>query len=522
MENEKESRWLSFLSQPSHTFEIWREKQITVLQLLSLSMGLGFINLLNRFYIAEMGEHFSVSALIILAMIFSPLVGFIAIKVGAFFAEKIGRLFKGKATYRQMEIAVGWSLLPLMLLIPFWIVEIILFPDIFTSELFVSMTEKEALLFNIVLFFEVILFGWSLLIFVIGFCKYHEFYKMKPVVYVVHTMAFIFLLYNWGNGAVQIYDTVQYNKAIEEEDYETILTNAETDLEEEPADLTALNNKAYALINEGNYEEGLEVVNEVLEIEPDNDTALNNKGWALNMLGRNEEALTVIMQAIAIEPNEAYEYINLGNIYYGLGNYQSGIDAYETAIDYDISEDTASAYYGLGITYYDLAEYEKTIDYMERYLTYLPEDIDAYWVMANAYDFLNNQTQALEMLDHILAIDPENVAVHTYKADLHLYYEQIQEAEIMYQKIITDYPEYPDGYYGMAAIAAYNQNTIDAITNLEIVLEYDPYYFENALYDVFFDNIRETSEFQALEAKYYETDGLYEDSGLGDESVRYD
>ncbi|MFC4403733.1 tetratricopeptide repeat protein [Gracilibacillus xinjiangensis] len=525
MENETKSPGLSFLSQPVRMFEEWQEKRLSWQQLLLLSLGLGSTNLLNRFYTVEMGEHFSIIVLIVLAILLGPLAGFVGIKVGAFFAEKIGRLFKGKATYRQMENVVGWSVLPHLLLIPLWIMEIILFPDIFTAELFASMTEQEAFLFNLLLFFEVIAYGWSMLIFVIGFCNYHQFKKMKPVVYIVHTLVFLFLLFSWGAGGLQIYDTVQYNNALEEEDYETILTNAEKDLEEEPTDLVALNNKAYALINEGNYEEGLELVNQVLEIEPENDIALNNKGWALNLLERNEEALEAILKALEVAPNDTYEYVNLGNIYYGLEEYQSGIEAFNMAIDLGITEDTASAYYGLGLIHYELSDYDQSIENMETYLSYVPDDIDAYWVLANTYDILSDQTKAIEMVDEILLRDPMNVPVQTYRADLHLYYEQVEEAEAIYQEILANYPDYPDGYYGIAAIAAYKQNMSEAISNLEIVLQYDPYYFANALHDAFFDTIRNTSEFKELEARYYEMDGLSEDdgdSGFREETIQYD
>ncbi|KAB8138199.1 tetratricopeptide repeat protein [Gracilibacillus oryzae] len=523
MENESNQSWFSFLTQPKNSFEVWREKRLTGLQLLFLSIGLGGTNILNRFYAVEMGEHFSTVTLIILAIILGPLAGFIGIKVGAFFAEKIGRLFKGKATYRQMENVVGWSVLPYILMIPLWIVEIILFPDIFTAELFNSMTEQEAFLFNLLLFFEMIAYGWSMLIFVIGFVKYHEFKKMKPFVYILHAFVFFLLIFSWGAGSLQITDTIQQNQAIETDDYESILTNAEAELEDEPTDLRALNNKAYALINEGKFEEGLEAVEEVLAIEPENDVALNNKGWALNMMERNKEALEAIQKALEIEPNDAYEYVNLGNIYYGLQEYEQGIEAFHMAIDYGITVDTASAYYGLGLIYYDLSEYNKSIQNMETYLTYMPDDIDAFWALANNYDLLGNQPKAIEMVDEILGRDPHNVPVHTYKADLHLYYDQIQEAETMYQEIITSYPEYPDGYYGMAAIAAYNQNLTEAVANLEMVLQYDSYYFENALHDPFFDSIRHTAEFQALEASYYENDGIYDGNGeFEDETIHYD
>ncbi len=100
----------------------------------------------------------------------------------------------------------------------------------------------------------------------------------------------------------------------------------------------SMNVKSLALINgnrmyqEGNYEEAYNIYKVILEEEPDNVEAKMNIAFALVRLGRNEEALK-LFQEIPEEKINEYVFNEMGNIHARMGLLEKAEEYYRRALE---------------------------------------------------------------------------------------------------------------------------------------------------------------------------------------------
>ncbi|HHY73114.1 MAG TPA: tetratricopeptide repeat protein [Bacillus bacterium] len=506
MDKEIKNLWISILRHPYLTFEALSDQNIKRWHMFIISYVVGTTSILTRFYLKNASEYLSLSSIIIIAILLGPISGYIRLIIGAFLAKIIGKLFKGKATYDQMLIVNVWSSVPIILTIPIWVIEIIVFgPSLFTEDPYNSISNwTMGFLFIALSFIEFLLEVWSFIIFTIGFCKYHEFKKIKYLFYILNALFLgILTLFIVATTYVDI-DTIQFNKNVNQENYDVLLDEVNEKLEKTPDNIELQNEKAFLLISNGELKKGLNLIDLILKKDPVNDTALNNKGWALNELGRYEEAVQVLKKSLSIEPNDAYEYNNLGNAFLNLEEYESAIDAYESVIEFGVTKDFEDVYYGLGVAYYYIEYYEESVNNLQKYLTFVPKDINTYWYMVYAYDESKKTQNAIDTVDKIIKIDPSDIEAYTYKGDILLYSYNEVEALKVYEEIIEMFPEDPHGYYGKAQVLSLQNKSTEAISYLRASFSFDPYYSEYAFTDPVFDPIRESEAFEELISEFSE------------------
>ncbi|HYZ96412.1 MAG TPA: tetratricopeptide repeat protein, partial [Nitrososphaeraceae archaeon] len=80
------------------------------------------------------------------------------------------------------------------------------------------------------------------------------------------------------------------------------------DLEINPENADAYNNKGLSLYYSGNYNEAIECYDKALEINPENADAYNNKGISLYYGGNYNEAIECYDKALEINPDYAQAY----------------------------------------------------------------------------------------------------------------------------------------------------------------------------------------------------------------------
>ncbi len=215
-------------------------------------------------------------------------------------------------------------------------------------------------LYLLLTYVETLIYCWSILVFVIAFCKINYFKKAKIFFYAV-TCLYIILLFS--NLIVDTYESLSLNKS----NY-----------------ISEQNNEAYELLENEEYDKALVLLDSILEQDPEYDAALVNKAWIMLETGRYEEAIELYKKSIEIEPNDPTEYIFLGNAYYSLEKYEEAIDTYKQVPKHEVDKDNAIVYYQLGAVYYDTENYVDAIFNFKQYLKYIPNDLDAYWYLVYA------------------------------------------------------------------------------------------------------------------------------------------
>jgi tetratricopeptide (TPR) repeat protein len=84
--------------------------------------------------------------------------------------------------------------------------------------------------------------------------------------------------------------------------YQNTAKTYEKDLEINPKNTTALNNKGVALAERKFNQEALECFDKILQIDPKDGAAWHNKGVILNNLRKHQEALKYYDQALTLDP----------------------------------------------------------------------------------------------------------------------------------------------------------------------------------------------------------------------------
>lgn len=95
-------------------------------RVLPIAMAGGVLEAIQFESFLGAGEQFSVSAILVIAVVLGPLIGVALLYLGAWLVELSCRLFKGQADSREVRSALAWSSVPILATIPLWILRIAL------------------------------------------------------------------------------------------------------------------------------------------------------------------------------------------------------------------------------------------------------------------------------------------------------------------------------------------------------------------------------------------------------------
>jgi tetratricopeptide (TPR) repeat protein len=133
----------------------------------------------------------------------------------------------------------------------------------------------------------------------------------------------------------------------------------------------------------------------------------------MNLLGKvlieqqdYESALSALREATELDPRHPQAHSNLGVLLWQLGEVNEAIDVLRVAIQLD-SEDF-DALVNLALICHQVGLYDDAVNLYVRYLDQQPEDIAARIELAECYVQLEEISAALQELDTVLLLDPEN------------------------------------------------------------------------------------------------------------------
>ena len=142
-----------------------------------------------------------------------------------------------------------------------------------------------------------------------------------------------------------------------------------------------------------------------LEIEPQNILALTFMALNKLVLNQLDEAKDYIMKALKIEHHHEYIQFCAGRIFYARKEYEEAKRYLVHAVEQNPDIETQNT---LGLTYYELGEYQNAINIFKNLVEKHPENISLLMSLAKCYAKLEDNDKALEYLEKLVSIFPEN------------------------------------------------------------------------------------------------------------------
>ena len=109
----------------------------------------------------------------------------------------------------------------------------------------------------------------------------------------------------------------------------------------------------------------------------------------------------------------------------------------------------------------------------------LDSTIAKYYIILANYELLKGRSEKVKTtLEKCIRIFPENTKALLMLAKLHLYVKQYKESNNYLKKILRIDKYNPEAYYIRGLIYKENLDTVKAIENIQIAVEYEPEYYD--------------------------------------------
>ncbi len=146
-----------------------------------------------------------------------------------------------------------------------------------------------------------------------------------------------------------------------------------------------------------------------LEIDPKNVLVLTFLGLNKLIMNQLPEAKEYIMKAVEIEPNHEYVQFCVGRILFACGEFEDAKRYLVSAVAQNPDIETQNT---LALTYKNLGDYNQAINIFKNIDSKSPKSISVLMEIARCYECLGENDNALEYLDKIVEIFPDNEDAH--------------------------------------------------------------------------------------------------------------
>ncbi len=148
---------------------------------------------------------------------------------------------------------------------------------------------------------------------------------------------------------------------------------------------------------------------EALEIEPENVLALTFMALNKLILNQLDESKEYIMKALKVNHHHEYIQFCAGRIFYARGEFEEAKRYLIKAVEQNPDIETQNT---LALTYYELGEYQNALNIFNNILSKYPENVSILMSIAKCYEALKENDKALEYLDKLVEIFPEDEDAH--------------------------------------------------------------------------------------------------------------
>lgn len=148
---------------------------------------------------------------------------------------------------------------------------------------------------------------------------------------------------------------------------------------------------------------------EALDVEPENVLALTFMALNKLILNQIDQAHDYIMKALKVQPHHEYVQFCAGRILFAKHEYEDAKRYLIRAVEQNPDIETQNT---LALTYFELGEYQSALNVFKNIYTKSPKSVSLLMQIAKCYEALKDNDSALEYLDKVVDIFPENEDAH--------------------------------------------------------------------------------------------------------------
>ncbi len=195
----------------------------------------------------------------------------------------------------------------------------------------------------------------------------------------------------------------------------------------EPEDCVSfLMNIATNLVDKHEYAFALPYIRRAFDIDPEDLDIINEMAFCHERLNNLNESVLYYEAYIREEPFNDNVWYNLGTVYARAGNYKQAVQAFHFAIT--INDDNSSAYFNLANTLIREEEYAEAITILQDFLKLEPSCVAGHVAIAECYDQLGNNEQAIVSYLAAIGYDGYCPEAHYGLAIVYTQTKQLEEA----------------------------------------------------------------------------------------------
>lgn len=210
------------------------------------------------------------------------------------------------------------------------------------------------------------------------------------------------------------------------EDWELAREDLRAVVEENPAEVLALQSLAFTELKLGNKERSVELYREYLNFNPGDASVRLNVAFELAQAGGEDQAIALLQDGIAIDSANADLWEFLGNVALRKGTTQAAtatdeasaatiadetavrlaVDAYNRVLALRGDEINPEILRNVVAANLELGDYDAALDFADRAQALMPGDASLWSIRADVYGRMERYNDAVAALDRTLQLDP--------------------------------------------------------------------------------------------------------------------
>lgn len=220
---------------------------------------------------------------------------------------------------------------------------------------------------------------------------------------------------------------------------------------------------ALLLIDAEEYNEAIVTLHKSMKLGHDNLSGIHlNLGTCLENLNRLDEALLAYQESIRIDSNNPESFFKLGSLLSDMDNYEEAILAYQKSINI---EPFANTYLNLGNALKNLGNHSDAISAYYQGIKLKPSDEDFYYNLGEALIKAKRPEEAVEVYEKSITINPSKKNIIIFRINLGVALSMIKERQTealeVWQRVLSIDPDNSIVRKNIAALQREITNSIE-------------------------------------------------------------